>query len=427
MVMLRLFLELRDKWDLALGVVHVNHQLRGEESDADEEFVRAAAAAHRLPCYVKRVETLSFAHTSHLSKQQAARELRYDFFETSRLQAGMTSVATAHQADDNAETVLLNVLRGTGVRGLTGIPPRREAGAIIRPMLFARRHEIEQYAQKQGIAYRTDSSNESTEYRRNFLRKAVMPVLSAEVHPDIVGSLNRLASLMRQLEKRISMEVETRWGEIAQVDEQGRMTLAITLLVSKPLFLQQEIIVRCLRTLCQNVDADSVRAILDLCSHPTGHSVHLSRSVAAYRDRDHLVFVQAKASDLFHRQVNVGGRYTFERFQFSLTGPLPIPNVYSADRRTEYVDADRLSANLVVRSWKEGDWFVPLGMSTKKKLSDFFTDEKVPLFEKKTIPILESEGEIVWICGKRLDDRFKVTSRTQSVVRLEFTPLPFYH
>lgn len=339
----------------------------------------------------------------------------------------MTSVATAHQADDNAETVLLNVLRGTGVRGLAGIPSRWESGSIIRPLLFARRDEIEKYARKNDITFRTDSSNESMEYRRNFLRKAVMPVLSAEVHPDIVGSLNRLASLMRQLEKRIAMQVEARWDKIVHVDEQERMTLGVAPLLSVPLFLQEEIILRCLRTLCRNVEADNVHAILDLCSHPTGHSVRLSRSVAAYRDRDRLVFVQAKAPDLPHQHVNLGGRYTFERFHLSLTGPLPIPDAYGNDRKTEYVDADRLGANLVVRSWKEGDWFVPLGMRTKKKLSDFFTDEKVPLFEKRTIPILESEGEIVWICGKRLDDRFKVTSRTRSVVRLEFTPLPTVH
>lgn len=427
MVMLNLFLAVRDSWELKLGVVHVNHQLRGADSDKDEEFVRTAAQSFKLPFSIKRVDTLKHAHDNHLSKQEAARELRYQFFEECRAEVGATSVATAHHADDNAETVLLNVLRGTGIRGLAGIPLRRENGSIVRPLLFARRQEVEQYAVARSIAYRTDLSNESTEYTRNYLRKTVIPLLNDEVHPDIVGSLNRLSHIMRQLDQRISHEVEGRRAEICQTDDKGRSTVTISRLLSEPLFLQEEVVVHLLRSLDLEVHADKVHAILELCSHPTGRSLQLSRSLAVYRDRDHLVFVESGSQTGLHTQVSVGGTYTFSGFQLSLSAPLPVPGSFAASGRTEYVDAERLGQRLIVRTWKEGDWFVPLGMQAKKKLSDFFADEKVPLFEKTAVPILESEGEIVWICGKRLDDRFKVTGRTRSVVKLEFTPLPSFH
>ena len=427
MAMLHLLLRVSDAWKLELGVLHVNHQLRGTESDEDEEFVGTVAQSLKLPFLSKRVDTLSCAHEHHLSKQEAARELRYEFFEQARRGVGSTSVATAHQADDNAETVLLNVLRGTGIRGLAGIPPRRETGSIIRPLLFARRKEIEEYAAAKGMAFRTDSSNESTEYRRNYLRKTVIPLLNSEVHPDIVGSLNRLSQIMRQLSERISHEVEGRRAEICHTDDKGRSTVTISRLVSEPLFLREEIILHLLRALSLEVDAEKVHAILELCSHPTGRSVQLSSSLAVYRDRDNLVFVRSGSRTPLHTQVNVGGRYAFSGFQLSLSEPFPASGHLPPGGTTEYVDAEQLGERLTLRTWKKGDWFIPLGMRDKKKLSDFFTDEKVPLFEKAGIPILESEGEIVWICGKRLDDRFKVTRRTRSVVKLEYSPLPSFH
>lgn len=427
MVMMRLFSSIREAWHVTLHVVHVNHQLRGEESIADELFVKAAAQSLGLPFHNKRVETLQYKKDEHLSKQEAARELRYQFFEETRTNVSAASVATAHNADDNAETVLMNALRGAGVRGLAGIPVRREQGKIIRPLLFAHRNEIEEYAKRDNIQYRYDSSNDSLEYKRNYLRHNVIPLLKAEVHPEIVSSLNRISFVMRQLDEQIQKEVRERWHTFCQAGANDQALLNIPVLLSQPLFLQEEIIATLLRHKEVELTADKVLSILQLCSHPTGHSLQLSGSMTVYRDRGSLVFTSTRRPHSFVHPVSVGSAYTFEEFQFSLSGAIEAPEKFGQGKGVEFVDAEKLGARLILRNWNNGDWFIPLGMHSKKKLSDFFIDEKVPLYEKKAIPVLESDGSIVWVCGRRLDERFKVTTDTRAVVKLQYASADNVH
>ncbi|MBI3789248.1 MAG: tRNA lysidine(34) synthetase TilS, partial [Ignavibacteriales bacterium] len=427
MVMMRLFCALREEWNLKLHVVHVNHQLRGEQSIGDELFVQTAAKALAIPFHCKRVKTLQYKKDEHLSKQEAARELRYQFFEETRANVSAISVATAHNADDNAETVLMNALRGAGVRGLSGIPVRREQGNIIRPLLFAHRSEIEEYAGQNNIEFRYDSSNDSLEYKRNYLRNKVIPLLKAEIHPEIVSSLNRVSLVMRQLDEQIQKEVRSRWNTFCRTDANGQTILTIPALLAQPSFLQEEIIATLLRRAEIELTADKVLSILQLCSHPTGHSLQLSGSIIVYRDRENLVFTKAQHPHSFTQAVSVGSAYTFEGFQFSLSGPIEAPTKFGEEKGVEFVDAQKLGAHLILRNWNNGDWFIPLGMHSRKKLSDFFIDEKVPLYEKTEIPVLESEGNIVWICGKRLDERFKVTTTTRAVVRLRYSSATNVH
>lgn len=422
MVMLHLLLSLKDRLDLRLVVAHVNHQLRGDESLEDEEFVRRIARALSLPFHVTRTDTADHARRFKLSKQEAARELRYRFFEELRLELGAHTVSTAHQADDNAETVLLNALRGTGIRGLSGIPVHRNDGAIIRPLLFARRSDIEEYARINNISSRYDSSNDSQKYKRNYLRKTVIPLLQSEIHPDVVGSLNRVSAVMRQLDERIGREVAERWHTLVTLDQTGTTRVRISDLLSEPTFLQEEIILRLLRSLQVELQAQKVLQILGLCSHPTGRSLQLSRDMVVYRDRDALVFVPQTVAAEPDQVVELGQTYIFPSFRFAVGPTGPPPEAMTGGKEVELVDAARLGTRLRLRTWRNGDWFMPLGMKTRKKLSDFFTDEKVPRFEKGHIPILESDDAIVWVCGRRLDERFKVTPSTRFVVRLEYSP-----
>lgn len=427
MVMAELFARIRSSWNLSLVIAHVNHQLRGEESLGDEVFVREHAERWEIPFYAERVDTYGHAATSRLSKQEAARQLRYQVSERVRTKVNASAVATAHQADDNAETVLLNALRGTGVRGLAGIPARRDPGAIIRPLLFARRSEIELFAGEQGIQFRLDSSNLSTEYRRNYLRHNVIPVIEASKEFDFVTSLNRLSKLMRQLDGLLSTEVRQLMPGMLTRDERGNSSLHISRLRSKPEYLQEIIVLEVLKRFGAEAEANKVHQVLDLCSRTTGSQVQLSKDLHVYRNRDRLEFVTPRSEPSLHQEVILGRSYSLEDSRFTLSDPIPRPALLDSARGVEFVDARRLGERLILRSWQEGDWFIPLGMPSKKKLSDYFVDEKVPLLQKHRIPILESNGEIVWICGKRLDDRFKVTEGTRSVVRLEFGPTVFYH
>lgn len=426
-VMTYLFADLLPRWNLKLSIAHVNHQLRGEESAGDEAFVGEIAVALKIPFLSERVNILDFAHSAHISKQEAARQMRYECLERARQKMGAQFVATAHQADDNAETVLLNALRGTGIRGLAGIPVKRESGSIIRPLLFARRSDIEQFARDRQIKYRSDSSNESIEYRRNYVRHNIIPVIQSSGDFDVVPSLNRMSRLMRQLDDLLTAEVRLVLTGLLTLDDQRTMSLDIAKLRSKPEYLQEAIILEVLRRLAAEIDSEKVLRILQLCDLRTGSQLQLSKNLHVYRDRDRLSFVRPREESSLHESVAIGHSYAFQEFRFSLSLPIPTPAKLGATPGVEFVDAGKLGDHLLVRSWVDGDWFKPLGMNARKKISDYFVDEKISLLQKKKIPIFESNGDIVWICGKRLDDRFKVTDGTHSVIRLEFDSAIFNH
>jgi tRNA(Ile)-lysidine synthase len=417
MVMLHLFSTLSEHMNLRLSVIHVNHQLRGDESVGDEKFVMETSAAYRIPSFCERIDVMSYAHELRLSKQLAARLLRYECFERVRLKINADAVATAHHADDNAETVLLNIMRGTGIHGLAGIPPKREPGFIIRPLLFATREEIEAYAGERGVRYRNDSSNRSLTYRRNELRHTILPALR-ERYSDIVRTLNRIADTMQDVNKKMRRAVDATMHSVTRKNSQGHLILDIKKMKLEPEFLWDELFVEIFHTMALEPSETKVKALHRLCAQPTGRIVELSGTAAAFRDRDQIIFKISADEQPNSRQVVFGKTYDYNNYLVSLSTPENVPAAYTGTNEVEYIDAERLGNQLVLRPWHTGDWFIPLGMKTKKKLSDFFTDQKIPRYQKSSIPVLESDGTIVWICGKRLDDRFKLTDKTQTAIRL---------
>lgn len=421
MTMLHLFAVLRESWKLDLAVAHVNHQLRGDESDADEAFVQTAAKQLGVPFFSRRVGTLEYADRHGVSKQVAARDLRYHFLEELRQQLHADAVATAHTADDNAETVLMNALRGSGIHGLAGIPVRREQGNVIRPLLFAYRSEIEQYAREAAVPFRHDSSNDSPAYTRNFVRLNLMPMLQKQLDVNIAQSLNRLSILMRDVEHRLSIQTRAVYEQVVSTDG-SQATIHIPSFQKQSPLVQDEILLTLLRQLGIEPHAEKIHQLLQLCTGQTGHSVTLSKAVRAYRDRNYLLFDRSPQPEPFAYTVEVGKEYQFATFRFASRMENSVPQHFTEPPTTQYVDAKHVGRTLVLRSWREGDWFMPLGLHGKKKLSDFFIDCKVPLTEKHRIPVLESDGRIVWVCGYRLDERFMITPHTASTVRLEYVP-----
>ncbi|MBI2618876.1 MAG: tRNA lysidine(34) synthetase TilS [Ignavibacteriales bacterium] len=423
MVMLDIFRRISPRWGLVLTVAHLNHALRGEESDGDEWFVRATAGRLGVPFISERADVGAYQKSHGISKQEAARELRYAFFERTRVSAHAAVVATAHQADDNAETVLMNAVRGAGIRGLIGIPIRREGGSIIRPLLFARRTEIEQYAREQRIEFREDSSNRSLESTRNSIRHVILPSLNRDFHTDAIQSLNRISSLMRSLGEALDDALKEKLGDL--VEEEGETTiLRIPELKTQPLYLQEETAMYVFRRLGIEPSVAKVLSLLALCDQPTGHRLHLSGRWHALHDRDRLLVSPAHPGSAFEHEVQVGQEYSFPKFQFKSSRLDSVPRQFVSSHDDEVVDGDLLGSKLALRTWRNGDWFIPFGMKEKKKLSDFFVNEKIPLNEKRSTPILESDGTIVWVCGLRLDNRFRITEKTTSAVRLRYSPIP---
>ena len=317
--------------------------------------------------------------------------------------------------------VLLNIVRGTGIHGLAGIPPKRELGCIIRPLLFATRKEISTYAAEQGIKFRNDSSNLSLAYRRNELRHNILPVLQ-ENNPSIIHTLNHIAEIMQDVNKKMRKIVDRTFHSVIQIDTQNYLKLSVKKLKSEPDFLWDEIFVQLLNQMKIEPTEKKVDALHRLCTQPTGRIVELNSKWAAYRDRNYIVIKVNDNEQPNIRQVEFGKSYDYKDYLVSISSPENVPSTYAGTHEVEYIDAERLGKQLILRPWQAGDWFIPLGMKTKKKLSDFFTDQKVPRYQKSSIPVLESDGTIVWICGKRLDDRFKLTDRTQTAIRLTCQP-----
>ncbi|MEX1138530.1 MAG: tRNA lysidine(34) synthetase TilS [Bacteroidota bacterium] len=422
MVMLDAFSRIQSAWGLSLSVVHVNHQLRGEESQDDEEFLREAVRKLGLPFLTERVNVKDFQSKHHLSKQEAARTLRYEALERARIETKSKSVTTGHHADDNAETVLMNALRGAGVRGLSGIPIRRDPGSVIRPLLFAYRKDIENYAVTLGIRYREDSSNSSLQYKRNLLRHSLLPFLNDELQTDAARSLNRVSALMRSLGEKLSSETAKVSVEILSVRD-GMTAVSIPKLLGQALVLQEEILLGVLRDHGIEPTTQKVQACLELCSQPTGRSLDLSADWCILHNRGELLLHHRVERAPFEREVLVGQEYDFGTFRFASRLLDRIPNRVHYRDGAEVVDADKLG-HLVLRTWKEGDWFMPLGMKGRKKLSDYFVNSKVPKIEKHATPILESDGAIVWVCGHRLDQRFSISDSTHRAMELRFERHP---
>ena len=421
MTMLELFCRVQQELRLTLSVAHVNHQLRGSESDADEAFVRDAAARKNITFYSARVDTLGLVHEAGISKQVAARQLRYKFLESTRQSIDAASIATAHHANDNAETVMMNAFRGAGIRGLAGIPVHNSHRSLIRPLLYLYRTEIKAFALQEGIQFREDSSNATDQYRRNYLRHVSIPELEKNFDPAIQSTLNALSSSFRSLHSMVARSIQEVFPSIMRESASGEFSVHTSLLNRQPEFLRAELMLELFRHIGLEPSSSKVHAVLELASKQAGRTLELSKRWRAVSDRGRIVFHQPISNIDFSRPLMLGGRVTNDLFEIAASSPLLYKEMESVGAPDSvFVDADRLAADLTIRPWRAGDSFVPAGLHHHKKISDFFVDRKVPRWQKSTIPLVESSGRIVWVCGLRLDERFSVSQKTTSVVKLTY-------
>ncbi len=423
MVLLDVLYNLQEEFGCDLGVVHINHHLRGGESDGDEEFVKSAAGHYHLPCHTKSVDIGELAREEKRSVQDIAREIRYRYFHDLRNDLGFRAVATAHHADDNAETMLFNMIRGSGIHGLTGIPMKHRDTGIIRPFLTATRKEIARYALEKSIRYREDSSNAKTEYTRNLIRHRLIPVIREEINPGLSETMTRMSLLFTGLEEFLSGLYREAKNNIILRDSSDEIIIDGSKFGLLAPFMREFFLFSLVKEFTKgDIESGIVREMIKITQSGTGSRCSVSDRVIFSRNRDELILACTGKGAPFSYTVEINRAYDFAGFQFRSAVVDSVK--FSEDPFIEYIDSETVNAQMTLRSWKDGDWFIPLGMTEKRKLSDFFIDEKIPLFEKKSIPILESGGKIVWICGKRLDDRHKITSATRHYLKLEYRPRP---
>jgi tRNA(Ile)-lysidine synthase len=395
------------------GIAHCNFSLRAEESDKDEEMVMQYAAKHNIPFYTTRFNTKTFARKNGLSVQMAARELRYEWFETIRRENIYDKIAVAHNLNDNIETVLINLVRGTGIIGLTGMKPLNNR--IIRPILFATRNDITRYCKRHRIIYREDLSNADTKYLRNKIRHNVIPVLK-EMNPSIEATLNDTAERFTGIYEIVSDYISDLRRRITE-EKSNFLTLNLNLL--RPYLHNKTILFELFRPFgISNVQLNDLIKVIE---GKTGgqiftgtHRVLKNRKEIIVTDEEDVKYTAYEIRNIqeFDRVPCIRAAYYVDN-----TGSFEI----TSDPNTACLDADKISFPVIIRRWKTGDYFYPLGMRNKKKLSDYFINSKYSIIDKENILIMESAGKIVWIIGDRIDNRFRITSSTKKILQIEST------
>jgi tRNA(Ile)-lysidine synthase len=393
------------------GIAHCNFQLRDDESTGDELFCYQLAQQFDVPFHTACFDTLKHAADNKISTQMAARTLRYQWFEQIRQQAGYSVIALAHHQNDAIETILLNLVRGTGIAGMHGILPK--SGLLARPMLFLNRDEIWDLTIELQIPYREDSSNTSTKYARNKIRLEVIPKLK-ELNPALEHTFQNNFEHFRELELLLDGRVSELKDKIFMAHENETHILLADLKTLQP----QRLL---LFNLLQDYGVNET-IVNDLISSLDKHSgrVFETTSFKLILDRDKLIITKKNAE--LHQEVLITpndkevnyGSYKLQILHDD--SPLIVKN----NPMAVSVDADLLIYPLTLRRWKTGDHFSPLGMKGRKKVSDFFIDQKVPLHQKAEIPlVVNGNGEVMWIGGHRLDDHYKVTNNTKKVTIFE--------
>ena len=390
-------------------VAHCNFHLRGEESNGDEQFVREFAERNALRLFVKHFETEAFAKQQGISIEMAARDLRYAWFEELRQQLGYDKIVVAHHADDQAETFFINLLRGAGLRGLKGMQPQN--GDIIRPLLWASREQIHQYAVENNITWRVDHTNAETIYLRNKIRNQLLPVfdeLHPEAHQGLYKSLEHLSAeneLYRELLKE-------KLSQIVTCDD-GVQKVKVPEPVEGPT-LSYQLLFEWLRN--YGFNTDQCQFIYEAMQTGIGNKYY-SPTHQLVIGRNELQLSEIKSASEEEIQIGVG--------EEEITSPIHLC-FSQLEKTTDFVidksshvaqlDADKIQFPLTLRHWQHGDRFHPLGMKGSKLLSDFFVDQKFTEWEKQNVWLLvSSDNEILWVVGHRIDDRFRVTNTTKTV------------
>ena len=403
MVLWRLF----EESEFHYGVIHCNFQLRGDDSMADEQLVREQAAQRGIRLYVRRFETLEYAALRGISVEMAARELRYEWFEEIRSRNGYRYIATAHHQDDLLETFFVNLVRKTGIRGLTGF--REKSGTLIRPLLFAGRKEIEAYSIKQDIPFRKDRTNDEIVYQRNFIRHQIIPGLET-LNPGFRANLLVTMENLRKTEEVYLTEISKQLLKIScREGEYPAIYLSQLFKLPNPETVLFEWMSR------YGFQAPVINSLFAALPGETGNQ-YFSRTHRLVIDRNKLIITPIPGKETPVYYVEEGTEEVLHPLRLVIEKAGASGFRMITDPTVACLDAGKLVFPLIIRKWQPGEYFQPLGMQGFKKLSDFFVDEKFSLPEKESVWVLYSENKVAWIIGHRIDHRFRITAETKEVL-----------
>jgi len=410
MVMLHLF----QQSSFSFAVANINFKLRGEEADSEAVFLYKYCLKNKIKLYQTAFDTEEYAIANKISIQMAARDLRYQWFERLAEEEKYNYVAIAHHLDDQSETFFINTLRGTGIAGLHGIAKIKNN--IIRPLLFSTREEITQYALKNNIPYKDDSSNASDKYQRNYIRHHILPEFY-NLRNDFSRSLDITISHISEVEQYANIHIAKELDTIIEENDSGIFQININKLLKSN--FHNLLLYNALKE--YNFQNSHIQDITKLIkSNATGKTV-ISSTHKITIDRENLLLHKIQDKDINNLEIQINSLEDNSwdisdiKLEFPFSGEYRINN-----QNLAFLDFDKLKFPLTIRNWKYGDSFRPLGMKGEKKLSDFFIDEKISNIKKKKIKLLCSSNKIIWVIGYRIDNKYRITNNTKSILKLEY-------
>lgn len=435
--LLNVLLSFKKRYNLSFFIAHLDHMLRGKESDEDVNFVKNMAQELDLPCEVKSYDLTKIARKEHLTLEEAARKYRYKFYLETAKKFKTSKIALGHNADDQVETVLMRFLRGSGLEGLMGIPPVR--GKIIRPLIECSREEIEEYCKENKIEYRVDSSNKEVVYFRNKIRLELLPLLFKDYNKNIKDVMLRLRNIISEVSAYLNQETELLFKEVVRRENPEMVIINLKKFTSLPLALKRRIIRKSIEVVKGNLYSISFRhnnEILKLTEYQLGEKeIYLPDNLMAKKIYNKMMIYKKGISKDQIVEISTPWKYDIlipgKTELKSLGIKVEIKILNSADIKSslyftkkkskeeflEFIDYNKVNLPLKLRNRRSGDRFYPLKMKGLKKVKDFFIDNKIPKGYRDLIPILvDSEDKIIWIMGMRLDNRVKINSDTKKVL-----------
>ncbi len=410
MVMLYLFQQSK----LSFTVANINFKLRGNEADKEAIFIKEYCDKNNINLYQKEFSTEEYANDNKISIQMAARDLRYQWFDDLANEKKINFIAIAHHLDDQSETFFINMLRGTGIAGLHGIAKIKNN--IIRPLLFATRNEITEYALKNSIPYKDDSSNASDKYQRNYIRHHILPEFY-KLRNDFSKSLNSTITHLNEVEQYANLHIKKELGNLIEESEFGIFQININKLIEHK--FQKLLLYTTLKNYdFQNSHIDNIVNIIE--NNISGKTI-VSSTHQLIIDREILTLDIINNNNIENKEIQIISLDNKQWKDSKLRIEFPFSGNYKTNNNNlAFLDYNKLEFPLTIRNWKQGDSFKPLGMRGEKKVSNFFIDNKISNLEKSKIRFLCSNEKIIWIIGHRIDDRYKITKKTKHILKIEY-------
>lgn len=408
------FHKFKKKFRCKIQAIHFNHNLRGKESDEDENFTKLMCEKLGVELFIKSLDVKNYAKKNRLSIEEAARILRYEKLEQVANENNIDKIITAHNKNDNSETILLNLFSGTGIKGLSGIPIKREK--IIRPFLILEKKEIIDYLTKNKVEFRIDSSNLSNDFKRNFLRNKILPEIKDNLNPSIDEALFKFS---KNFDEHILFVEKTNQFLLDKFISKANNKIELSLEILK---IYNNIPGVLLKNIFENYlhisfEQKYFEKLNELAKNQKGKKVSLRKNLIAIKERDFILF--GKEEKNLNKEINIklGEEKKFNNYIIKIS-KADLNEKYSKEKNVELISYDNLEENFLIRFWQNGDKFKPLGLKNEKKISDFLTDLKIPSNQKREIPVLINRNKIIWVVGLRISDDVKITDKTKRVIKL---------